>query len=120
MDSILTSVKKILGIDEAYEHFDADIIMHINTILVVLKQMGIGPSEGFEITSDAQTWSDFLGDDLQKYNEVKTYVSLRTRLIFDPPANSTAVEVMKETIKEMEYRMYITANPDTTFSEKRI
>lgn len=117
MNSILTSVKKIIGIDEAYEHFDADIIMHINTILLVLKQIGIGPSTGFKIESDAETWSDFLGDKLNDYIEVETYVALRVRLIFDPPANATAVESLKETIKEMEYRLYITANPVTTFSE---
>lgn len=118
MDSILTSVKKILGIDEEYEHFDADIIMHINTILVILKQMGIGPSTGFSITSKTQTWSDFLGDKLSSLEEVKTYIALRVRLIFDPPSNATTVDVIKEIIKELEYRMYITENPDTTFVEE--
>lgn len=114
-DSILTSVKKILGIEESYEHFDADIIMHINTVLLILIQMGVGPSSGFSITSKEQTWEDFLGSELTKLEMVKTYVALRVRLIFDPPANGTAVEVMKETIKELEYRMYITENPKSTF-----
>lgn len=117
MESILTSVKKIIGIEEAYEQFDADIIMHINTFLLTLKQIGIGPVEGFQIDSSAQTWEDFLGDKLKDFIEVKTYVALRVRLIFDPPASATTVEVIKETIKELEYRMYITENPSTTFEE---
>lgn len=118
MDSILTSVKKIIGIDEAYEQFDADIIMHINTVLVTLKQIGIGPEKGFKITSKEETWHDFLGDKLDDYVEVETYLSLKVRLIFDPPNNATAVEVLKETIKEIEYRLYITANPVSTFNQE--
>jgi hypothetical protein len=116
MNSILTSIKKLLMIDEDYEQFDADIIMHINTVLLILTQMGIGPTEGFSITSKEETWDDFLGEDLSKLQMVKTYIGLRVRLIFDPPLSSSVVEVINQTIKELEYRMYITENPKDTFS----
>lgn len=116
MNSILTSIKKLLMIDEDYEQFDADIIMHINTVLLILTQMGIGPAEGFSITSKEETWDDFLGEDLSKLQMVKTYIGLRVRLIFDPPLSSSVIEVINQTIKELEYRMYITENPKDTFS----
>lgn len=115
MNSILTSIKKLLMIDEDYEQFDADIIMHINTVLLILTQMGIGPAEGFSITSKEETWNDFLGEDLSKLQMVKTYIGLRVRLIFDPPLSSSVIEVINQTIKELEYRMYITENPKDTF-----
>lgn len=116
MNSILTSIKKLLMIDEDYEQFDADIIMHINTVLLILTQMGIGPAEGFSITSKEETWDDFLGEDLSKLQMVKTYIGLRVRLIFDPPLSSSVIEVINQTVKELEYRMYITENPKDTFS----
>lgn len=116
MNSILTSIKKLLMIDEDYEQFDADIIMHINTVLLILTQMGIGPAEGFSITSKEETWDDFLGKNLSKLQMVKTYIGLKVRLIFDPPLSSSVIEVINQTIKELEYRMYITENPKDTFS----
>ena len=63
MESILTSIKKMLGIPEEYDHFDPDLIMHINSVLSILTQIGVGPSEGFRIEDDLATWEDFLGDD---------------------------------------------------------
>ena len=62
MDSILVSIKKLLGIDEYCEHFDTDVIMHINSTLAILNQLGVGPSEGFFVTDSRQTWKDFVGD----------------------------------------------------------
>lgn len=114
-DSILTSVKKILGIEEFYEQFDVDIIIHTNSILAVLTQMGIGPSDGFLISGKTETWKDFLGDRLDKLSMIKSYVSMRVRLLFDPPQSSIVVNAMNESIKEFEYRLYISENPKTTF-----
>ena len=62
MDSILTSIKKLLGITEEYDHFDQDIIMHINSVFMILTQMGVGPSEGFTIEDDTSVWTDFIQD----------------------------------------------------------
>ena len=87
-DSILTSTKKVLGIGEYDDNFDTDVIMHINTVLSILQQLGVGPRFGFSITGDEETWSDFLEPDDERINTVKTYVYLRVRLLFDPPTNS--------------------------------
>lgn len=108
MESILISVKKMLGITEEYTHFDADLIIHINTVLAILTQMGIGPSEGFTIEDDSAFWEDFISD--KRYFEpVKTYVYLKVRLIFDPPSSSAVMESMKQTISELEWRLYTAA-----------
>ena len=103
MDSILTSVKKMLGITEEYTHFDPELIMHINTTFAILQQLGVGPNSGFSIADKSATWNDFLADD-RGLNMVKTYMFQRVRLMFDPPQNSAVIEVIKEQIKEFETR----------------
>lgn len=109
MESILTSVKKMLGITEEYTHFDADLIMHINSVFMILTQMGVGPEEGFSITDESSTWEDFIGDrtDLEA---VKTYVYLKTKTVFDPSASSVVVEASNKMISELEYRLYSATN----------
>ena len=103
MESILTSIKKMLGIPEEYDHFDPDLIMHINSVLSILTQIGVGPSEGFRI--DLATWEDFLGDDTD-YEAVKSYVHLRVKLLFDTSTLSSAViESMNRMISELEWRL---------------
>lgn len=106
MDSILTSIKKVLGIYEEDTSFDTDIIMHINTVFMILRQMGIGPSEGYSITSSYDTWDDYLSDS-SLIESVKTYVALKVRLIFDPPASSAIIEAMNRTISELEWRLNV-------------
>jgi hypothetical protein len=107
MESILTSIKKLLGVEESYEHFDADIIMHINSVFMILTQLGVGPSEGFIIEDKTATWSDFLSDtDLVNLSAVKTFVHLKVRLIFDPPSGTVA-ESMNKLISELEWRMFV-------------
>lgn len=108
MDSILTSIKKLLGITEEDTNFDADIVIHINSIFAVLNQLGVGPSECFSISGKFEEWNDFISDS-NKLEAVKTYVYLRVRLIFDPPQSSAMIEATKETIKELEWRLNITA-----------
>lgn len=105
MESILTSIKKMLGIPEEYDHFDPDLIMHINSVLSILTQIGVGPSEGFRIEDDLATWEDFLGDDTN-YEAVKSYVHLRVKLLFDTSTLSSAViESMNRMISELEWRL---------------
>lgn len=108
MDSILTSIKKLLGVGEEYTHFDADIIMHINSVIFVLTQIGIGPVDGFSITSKDQTWDDFLQGRIN-IESVKSYVYLKVRLLFDPPNNSFLVEAIERQISEHEWRLNITS-----------
>jgi hypothetical protein len=103
-ESILTSTKKILGIEEAYEAFDLDVMTHINSVFSTLTQMGVGPPEGFMIEDKTTLWTSFLGSDAN-LNAVKTYVYLRVRLIFDPPTSSYAVTAMEQQIKELEWRL---------------
>lgn len=110
MESILTSVKKMLGIVEEYEHFDADLIMHINSVFSILNQLGVGPSEGFFISDKAAAWTDFIGDS-QKLELVKSYVYMKVRLIFDPPQSSAVMESMKNIISELEWRINVTVDP---------
>lgn len=104
-DSILTSIKKLLGIGEDYEHFDTDIIIHINTVIMVLNQMGVG-AVNFHITGKSETWSDFLGTDNTILEMAKTYIYLKVRLIFDPPSTGGGVlDAINNTIEELEWRL---------------
>lgn len=114
-ESILTSVKKMLGIDESYTFFDADIIMHINTVFMILYQMGVGPSTPFSISDASATWSDFFGGatDLEG---VKSYMYARVRMVFDPPQSSAVAEALKANINELEWRLNVTVDPMTTFT----
>ena len=110
MDSILLTIKKGIGIDPSYEAFDPDIIMHINSVLFILTQEGIGPKEGFNITGQDETWEDFLGESNTKLSAVQSYVTLKTRLLFDPPQSGTLNEQITKLISELEWRLCST-NP---------
>lgn len=105
MDSILTSIKKMLGIDEEYTYFDEDIIIHINTALYILSQMGISKEKEFRIKDKTAKWTDFLESDIKDLDGVKTYVYLKVRLIFDPPSSSAVIDSIKSTISELEFRL---------------
>lgn len=108
MESILTSVKKALGIEDSYTHFDVDLIMAINSVLMVLNQLAIGPTEGFRIEDKTATWTSLLGTRLD-LEAVKTYVYLKVRLIFDPPQTGYLVTSMAEQCKELEWRLNVQA-----------
>ncbi len=119
MESILTSIKKMLGITEEYEHFDADLIMHINTVLSILTQLGVGPSEGFAIKDKTATWSDFLPSGSKNLESVKSYVYMKVKLIFDPPLTSSVSEAMNRMIGELEWRILVTADPTESKEENQ-
>lgn len=108
-ESILTSIKKLLGIEESYNHFDPDLIMHINSVFSILAQIGVGPSDGFAITGAAETWSDFL-DDPKLFALVKSYMHLKVKLLFDPPLSSAAIESINRQIAEFEWRLAVAAD----------
>lgn len=105
-DSILTSTKKILGVPATDDGFDLDILTHINSVFATLHQLGLGPADGFSVEDAASTWDELLGED-SRLNSIKTYVYLRVRLLFDPPATSYLVSSMQEQIKELEWRLNI-------------
>ena len=104
MESILTSIKKLLGITEECTDFDVDIIMHINTIFMTLKQIGVGPVEGFYIENNETAWDEFVADPTQ-LQAMKTYMYLKVRLLFDPPQSSAVMESMKRQADELEWRL---------------
>ena len=105
MDSILQSIKKLLGLDEDYDAFDDDVMMHINSVLMILTQLGVGPKNGFSITGEEETWEDYLGEDISKLSAVKTYVYLKVKTMFDPTSSSVVNEATKEILKELEWRL---------------
>jgi hypothetical protein len=104
--SILKSVKKVLGLGTDVDEFDEDVVMHINSIFSILHQLGIGPDTGFAIEDEAGQWADFLVDDTLS-NSVKTYVFLRVKLLFDPPATSFHISAMERQIQEIEWRLNV-------------
>lgn len=108
MESILTSIKKLLQIAEEYTHYDADIIMHINTVFVALRQMGVGPAEGFYIEDASAVWEDFIENPVE-CNAVKSYIGAKVRLMFDPPQGSAHIECLKQTVSEFEWRLNLDA-----------
>ena len=109
-ESILASIKKLLGIPEEYKQFDADIIMHINSAFSILTQLGVGPSNGFSISDEEKEWHDFIGDD-GKIEMVKSYIHLKDKLLFDPPLSSAVIEAMNQMIKELEWRLNVAVDP---------
>ena len=108
MESILTSVKKLLGITEEYDHFDADLIMHINSVFSTLTQLGVGPSEGFSIADQNDTWEEYIDFKANpQMSFVKTYVAKKVQLLFDPPTGSVHMDALKAIIAELEWRLNV-------------
>ena len=109
MESILTSIKKLLLVPEEYEQFDADIIMHINSAFMNLTQLGVGPSTGFYIMDKSTEWADFTTD-LTKPQAIKTYIYLKVRLVFDPASlGSATLAAYERQISELEWRLNLVA-----------
>lgn len=106
--SILNTIKQMLGIDETFNGFDPEIIIDINSALMTLHQLDIGPSDGFQIASESDIWED-LTVDVSQLNGIKTYIYLKTRLLFDPPSNSFLVQSMEKQIQELEWRLNVNA-----------
>lgn len=105
-DSILIDIKKLLGLAENYNEFDKDIMIHINSVFTILRQLGIGPAEGFKITGVADTWSSF-SENMSMIEDVKSYIYLKVRMLFDPPNNSVLASSIEKEISEFEWRLNI-------------
>lgn len=108
MESILTSIKKLLGIAEEYEQFDVDLIMHINSVFLNLTQLGVGPKDGFIIEDETAEWTDFIGDSAQ-LQAVKSYMYMKVKLLFDPPLSSAVIDSTNRMISEFEWRLRLAA-----------
>ena len=103
-DSILDTIKKLLGADTTTD-FDIDILVHINSVVGILKQLGYGPTEGFEVTKTT-TWSEYL-QNKSDLNQIKTYMYLKVKSLFDPPQSGFLTDSMNNIIKEFEWRINV-------------
>lgn len=102
IESILTSVKKNLGLAADYEAFDPDIVMYINGALARLTQLGVGPEQGFRIEDADATWGAFIGTD-PNLSPVKEYVTLHTKMLFDPPGTSYLLGALTKQLEKLEW-----------------
>lgn len=107
-NSILTTVKKLSGIEAEYDHFDTDLVIFINTTFMTLNQLGVGPEEGYSISGVEETWEDYLKEQ-KNLEAVKAYVSLQAKLFFDPPSSSALIEAMERQITQIEWRLSVQA-----------
>lgn len=108
MESILNSVKAFVGVSAEETHFDPELIIHINSVFSNLRQMGVGPEQTFSIDDENAIWDDFTDDD--DFNDVKTYVQLKVKMIFDPPTISSVIDAYERQIKESEWRLTVSAS----------
>ena len=122
MDSILVSVKKLLGIAEEYTVFDPDIIMSVNSIFTILQQLGVGPDGGFSISDVTATWSDYFGDseEVVKAEAVKNYVGLKVKLMFDPPTSSSVMQATSNMVNELEWRLNVACDKTSGVVSKEV
>ena len=108
-DSILNDIKKLLGLSAEYDAFDQDIIIHINSVFMILRQLGVGPEDGYKIADASNTWEEFTDDNLA-IESVKTYIYLKVRLMFDPPQNSSLMQAIQSQISELEWRLNVASD----------
>ena len=114
-ESIFNSIKALLGPDASDDVFDQDIMIHINTAISTLTQLGVGPAYGFAVTGTTETWSDFIGDD-KTLNMVKSYIYMKVKIAFDPPINSSVLNAYQEACKEYEWRLNVAVDPDKLYN----
>lgn len=105
-DSILDSIKKILGMPPDYDAFDTELVIHINFVFGILSQLGVGPEGGFSISDNTTLWKSYLGDS-KDLEMVKSYIALKVRIVFDPPTIGAVMDAMKEQIRELEWRLNV-------------
>lgn len=116
-ESILKTIKQLIGCPDDFEQFDLDLIVHINSAFATLTNLGVGPKEGYRITGADNVWSEF-EDDAQKLSLIKDYVYIKTRLLFDPPISGSLMDSLKEQLNEMEWRLYMLYDPISEDDEK--
>lgn len=107
-ESILDTIKIMLGLEKDYNSFDTEIIAYINSAFFALSQLGVGPEEGFSITGPDEVWSNFI-DEKSNLIAVQTYIKLKVQLIFDPPSNSFVVDAINKQLEELTWRLCLEA-----------
>ena len=109
-DSILMTIRKLVCGNPYADHFDTDLLVHINACFSILNQLGVGPESGFVVTDETQSWSSYVADN-RTLNMVKTYVTLKVKKIFDPPLTSSVLEAMDKEISQLEWRLNVAVDP---------
>lgn len=109
-ESILNTIKNMLGSDSGYDVFDTDIIVFINSAFSTLAQLGVGPAKGFRIKGSEETWNDYLGD-AEDLESVKAYIYMKVKMLFDPPSSSFVMKAMEDSCKEIEWRLNVAVDP---------
>lgn len=107
-ESILITIKKKLGLSKDYEAFDTDVITNINSSLMRLCTLGVGPKTGFRITGAYETWDDFIGRRID-LEGIKDFIYMKARIVFDPPSSAAALQALKEEVKELEFCLGVQA-----------
>ena len=116
--SILNTVKAGLGVVEDDTSFDVELKVHINSTFQALRQLGVGPTTGFMVLTDAESWDDYLGVQKELLSAVQTYIILKVKLVFDPPDVGFVITHMERLIEQMEWRMLVdTDKPPVTTEE---
>ena len=110
-DSILNSIKKLIGLDSEDTSFDTDLIMHINSAIDVLRQLGVASDSTFYVEDDGAAWGDYLPS-VELFQIVKTYIYMKVRKWFDPPQNGTTMQALDSSIAELEWRINVTVDPN--------
>lgn len=110
-DSILNTVKKMIGLDKSYHAFDMDLIIHINSVFMILNQLGVGDDKVFTIEGEEETWDDFFKGSEENPTLTKSYMYLKVKLLFDPPSTGVLHEAMERQIKEFEWRLNVQVDP---------
>lgn len=106
MESILLTIKKMLGLEPEYTPFDMDIIVLINSSIMRLHQLGIGPKDGFYITDESQTWHEFVGCD-KDLKSIQEFIFIKTKLVFDPPSTSFVISAYNDRASELEWCLMV-------------
>ena len=117
-DSILMTIRKLVCGDPYADHFDTDLLVHINACFSILNQLGVGPENGFVVTDETQSWSSYIADNYS-LNMVKTYVTLKVKKIFDPPLTSSVLEAMDKEISQLEWRLNVAVDPSKPTSTSK-
>lgn len=116
MESILTSIKSMLPLDETYDYFDPSVIMHINSAFFTLSQIGVGPKETYSIKDKTNVWSEFMGESI-RLEAVKLYIYMSVRLSFDPPTSSFVLSSMETQMQELEWRLKTEVEKEVAINE---
>ena len=108
-DSILLTVKKMLSLTPENTDFDPELIIHINSVFAILQQLDVGPEDGYYISDESATWTDYLGYDISHVNMVKSYMAAKVRMLFDPPVSSAVMDSLNRICSEFEWRANVAA-----------